>query len=119
MPALLEATGFAPNWDCYLTRKDVIQMNGRVMRCHSLTTNLTKMMRVIQNLNHDEKYGPISDENLILARRLTWIMFYFYGAMFGFASWIYHQDLRKSVVQENKVCFTTLLMCWKRSMPLW
>jgi hypothetical protein len=86
MLARLEATGLAPKWDDYLTGGDVLRMNGRVLRCHRLITNLGEMMRVVLNLNTDEIYGPITNENLILARRLTWIMFYFYGAMFRFAS---------------------------------
>ena len=37
------------------------------------------MMRVVKILNYDGTYGPVANENLILARRLTWIMFYFTG----------------------------------------
>ena len=108
MPARLETIGKAPKWNDYLpTGTDVNQMNGRVKRCHNLTLNLTKMMRVAESLNGD--FGPVTGENLILARRLTWIMFYFYGAMFGFASWIFAQTSRRSVVQQGEVCSVAFL----------
>lgn len=61
------------------------------------------MMKVI--LKYKRNWGPLANENLILARRLIWIMFYFYGAMCRFASWISDQNLARSVVRQRKVRF--------------
>lgn len=61
------------------TRGAELRMNGRVLRCLSLTTNLTKMMKVVENLNYDGICRPVTNESLILALSLTWIMFYFTG----------------------------------------
>ena len=105
MAARLQATGLAPKWDDYLT--DASKMNGRVLRCLSLTTNLIKMMRVVENLIRDRIYGPVTDKNLVLARLLTWIMFYFYRAMFRFASEIATQNSSRSVM--GQVCLIVLL----------
>lgn len=64
-------------------------------------------MRVVSDL-HTNNYGPIVDESLHLVRRLSWIMFYFYGAMSRFAVWMSSQTVRGSVAQDNEV----------RSLPL-
>ena len=128
MAGRLEASGRVPRWDAWDLHgfpPVAGQMNARVERYQKLTTNLTKLLRAVYNLDQNEgplelhrNRGPLNGDNLTLATRLTSIILYFYGAMSQYSQWISAQNVTNSAAARNTQAWIDFVQSLKNLFEL-